>query len=99
MSAAPSGPAATIPAATIKSTGIRVVAAGDSADPDAVSLTSCPGGPLLVRGDFEVQADDGTVIPKNRETVALCRCTGSKIKPWCDGTHKLLKRPAAEAEE
>ncbi|MFZ3452027.1 CDGSH iron-sulfur domain-containing protein [Arthrobacter sp. 7Tela_A1] len=94
MSAAPSSPAA-----TIKSTGIRVVAVGgDSADPAAVSLTSCPGGPLLVRGDFEVQADDGTVIPKNRETVALCRCTGSKIKPWCDGTHKLLKRPAAETE-
>ena len=62
--------------------------------PAPVSITACPGGPLLVRGDFEVFDADGTPVPKNRETVALCRCGGSKIKPWCDGTHKLLKRSA-----
>ncbi|MBD8042288.1 CDGSH iron-sulfur domain-containing protein [Arthrobacter sp. Sa2BUA2] len=57
---------------------------------------ACPGGPLLVRGDFEVVDADGTPVPKNRETVALCRCGGSKIKPWCDGTHKLLKHGSAK---
>jgi len=55
-------------------------------------VTECPAGPLLVRGDFEIQDSDGDLVPKNRETVALCRCAGSRIKPWCDGTHKLLRR-------
>ena len=77
--------------------GVSVVAAArnqtDAAGtPDPVSVMACPGGPLLVRGDFEVFDADGTLVPKNRETVALCRCGGSKIKPWCDGTHKLLKQ-------
>lgn len=71
--------------------GVTVVpAAGTEAAAD-FSVTECPGGPLLVRGEFEVQDADGAAIPKNRETVALCRCSGSRIKPWCDGTHKLLK--------
>jgi len=87
------------PDALIESTGVSVVAAGSrdsaSGSPDPVSVMACPGGPLLVRGDFEVFDADGTPVPKNRETVALCRCGGSKIKPWCDGTHKLLKRSSA----
>ncbi|MEB7446970.1 CDGSH iron-sulfur domain-containing protein [Arthrobacter koreensis] len=47
---------------------------------------------MLVRGDFEILDSSGNEVPKNRETVALCRCAGSRIKPWCDGTHKLLRR-------
>lgn len=74
---------------TVRGTGSEEAGANGNVP---VSLTACPGGPLLVRGDFEVVDSDGTPIPKNRETVALCRCGGSKIKPWCDGTHKLLKR-------
>lgn len=83
-------------ATVVEGTGVSVVAAtenqsGSANALDPVSVMACPGGPLLVRGDFEVFDADGTPIPKNRETVALCRCGGSKIKPWCDGTHKLLK--------
>ncbi|GAA5226369.1 CDGSH iron-sulfur domain-containing protein [Paeniglutamicibacter antarcticus] len=51
----------------------------------------CPRGPLLVRGSFEIRDAAGNPIPKSRETVALCRCGGSAIKPFCDGTHKLNK--------
>lgn len=65
-------------------------------------ITPCPDGPLLVRGDFTVLT--GTAAgtgPTNgaapaegsthRRTVALCRCGVSTIKPFCDGTHKLVR--------
>ncbi|WP_442860517.1 CDGSH iron-sulfur domain-containing protein [Arthrobacter sp. zg-Y820] len=61
-----------------------------SAGPPA-SVVACPNGPLLVRGNFEIVTPDGVPIPRDRETVALCRCGGSAIKPYCDGTHKLMK--------
>lgn len=55
-------------------------------------ITVCPDGPLLVRGDFTLTAPDGTPVPANRRTVALCRCGKSTIAPWCDGSHRLLHR-------
>ncbi|WP_404799731.1 CDGSH iron-sulfur domain-containing protein [Arthrobacter gallicola] len=89
-------------AAVVEATGVSVVAApqdrnGPAGTLEPVSVMACPGGPLLVRGDFEIVDAEGTPVPKNRETVALCRCGGSKIKPWCDGTHKLLKNSSAPA--
>lgn len=50
----------------------------------------CPDGPLLVRGDFEILTSTGEQVPRRRKTVALCRCGASGIKPYCDGTHKLI---------
>jgi CDGSH-type Zn-finger protein len=44
-------------------------------------------GPLIIRGDFRIQAWDGTPIPAGRQTVALCRCGRSALKPFCDGSH------------
>ncbi|MFD1722503.1 CDGSH iron-sulfur domain-containing protein [Amnibacterium endophyticum] len=55
-----------------------------------VLITACPNGPLLVRGDVQVQTPDGGPLQRHRRTVALCRCGRSTIKPWCDGTHKLI---------
>ncbi|POX66630.1 CDGSH iron-sulfur domain-containing protein [Microbacterium sp. SGAir0570] len=55
----------------------------------SVTITACPDGPLLVRGDVELLDDAGNPIPRTRRTVALCRCGVSAIKPFCDGTHKL----------
>jgi CDGSH-type Zn-finger protein len=52
------------------------------------TITACPDGPLLVRGDFEVLSADGEALPRRRRTVALCRCGFSAIKPYCDGSHK-----------
>ena len=43
-------------------------------------------GPLVVRGNLELCAGTGRTI--DRVTSArLCRCGGSKNKPFCDGTH------------
>lgn len=55
-----------------------------------VTITPCPNGPLLVRGDIEITGADGEVLPHTRRTVALCRCGVSTIKPYCDGTHKTV---------
>ena len=57
--------------------------------PVTPTITACPDGPLLVRGEFELRSVNGD-IPRARRTVALCRCGVSAIKPFCDGTHKLV---------
>lgn len=56
----------------------------------APEIVACPDGPLLVRGDFEMVSTTGEALPRRRKTVALCRCGASGIKPYCDGTHKLI---------
>lgn len=58
------------------------------ASPQPASITACPDGPLLVRGDFELVDAAGAPIPRRRGTVALCRCGFSALKPYCDGSHK-----------
>lgn len=62
-----------------------------------VSVTVCGDGPLLVRGAASVTGPDGDTIIPHRRTFALCRCGSSAIKPWCDGTHKLVRRSAPTA--
>ena len=59
-------------------------------------ITACADGPLLIRGAVELVGDDGTLLDNPRRTVALCRCGASAIKPWCDGTHKLIRFTTAE---
>ncbi|MEC3976409.1 CDGSH iron-sulfur domain-containing protein [Amycolatopsis sp. H20-H5] len=59
----------------------------DAARP--VTITPYEDGPLLVRGSFEIRAQDGGLIEPGRDTVALCRCGLSAVKPFCDGTHKV----------
>lgn len=59
-----------------------------SAGHDRPTITPCPDGPLLVRGDVELQTTEGEPIAPHRRTVALCRCGLSALKPFCDGTHK-----------
>lgn len=56
----------------------------------AAAVVVCPNGPLLVRGDFEILTPAGEPLPRQRGTVALCRCGASAIRPYCDGTHKLI---------
>lgn len=53
-------------------------------------IVLCPDGPILVRGDFTILSTTGEEVPRRRQTVALCRCGASGIKPYCDGTHKLI---------
>jgi CDGSH-type Zn-finger protein len=52
------------------------------------TITPYRDGPLIVRGDFRLLDQDGVEIDPGRNTIALCRCGKSGIKPFCDGTHK-----------
>jgi CDGSH-type Zn-finger protein len=54
-----------------------------------VTITPYRDGPLVVRGPVAFRDQDGNEITVNRKVVALCRCGKSRIKPLCDGTHKL----------
>jgi CDGSH-type Zn-finger protein len=62
----------------------------DDEDAPRATVTPYEDGPLLIRGDFEIRAQDGARIDARRGTVALCRCGKSAIRPFCDGTHKLI---------
>jgi CDGSH-type Zn-finger protein len=63
-------------------------------DPNNTSkavIRAYPDGPILVRGAFELEDEDGNPIDPRRSTVALCRCGKSGIKPFCDGTHAIAR--------
>lgn len=57
---------------------------------DSPTITAYPDGPLIVRGDVAIVDRNGAPVERTRRTVALCRCGVSSIKPFCDGTHKLV---------
>ena len=61
---------------------------------DGVEVRTCPGGPWLVRGAAAVE-DDAGVHPVTRPVVAVCSCDKSQRLPGCDGTHKVIPRPAS----
>ena len=57
-----------------------------------VTVVPCPDGPLLVRGADTVRDADGVEHPVTRPVVAVCACGKSARLPWCDATHKALRR-------
>jgi CDGSH-type Zn-finger protein len=69
------------------------------ANDDAVKITPYRDGPLLIRGDFQIVDQQGNEIPNDRGTVALCRCGKSRMRPFCDGSHKLVEFRAPSQRE
>ena len=51
-------------------------------------------GPYVVRGDFTLIDENGEEVELHRRTIALCRCGRSRMKPFCDGTHKVAAKRA-----
>ena len=64
-----------------------------------VTITPYPDGPYLVRGDFVMRDQEGNELPLERRTIALCRCGKSRMRPFCDGTHKLIGFEAPSGPE
>lgn len=54
------------------------------------TITPYRNGPYLIRGPFVILDQDGNEIEVKRRVVALCRCGHSRIRPFCDGTHKAI---------
>jgi len=55
-----------------------------------ITITPYRDGPYLVRGPFSLRDQEGNEIDAKRRVVALCRCGRSRIRPFCDGTHKAI---------
>jgi CDGSH-type Zn-finger protein len=63
-----------------------LAAAPDQEVPEGeVAIFVMPDGPYLVAGGPELRSAEGSKATSKR--FALCRCGGSKNKPFCDGTH------------
>ena len=52
-------------------------------------ITASANGPYFVSGRVELRAEGAR--PRDPERYALCRCGGSKNKPFCDGTHWAIR--------
>ena len=63
---------------------------------ERTKITALDNGPYLVRGPVVVADAEGNEYRTERKTIALCRCGGSKTKPFCDGTHSKVGFRAAE---
>jgi len=63
------------------------------------TITPYRDGPLLIRGEFRIQDQEGNEIAPGRKTVALCRCGKSRMRPFCDGSHKLIGFRAPSGRE
>jgi CDGSH-type Zn-finger protein len=66
---------------------------------DEATITPYRDGPLLVRGPFRITDQDGNELDVGRDTIALCRCGKSRTRPFCDGTHKLVRFRAPSGRE
>jgi CDGSH-type Zn-finger protein len=74
--------------------------AGRLGPAEQVTITVCPDGPLLVQGPAALQTADGAAVDHPRRVIALCRCGRSRLKPLCDGSHRLSNfRDAATATQ
>ena len=73
---------------------------------EEVEIEVRESGPYRVRGPVRVVDADGNEYDVSQKIVregedgfvALCRCGGSSIKPFCDGTHKRNGFRATERE-
>lgn len=70
-----------------------------STKPLVVTITPYQDGPYLLRGPFSLRDQDGAEIPTARRVVALCRCGKSRMRPFCDGTHRLVDFHAPSGPE
>ncbi len=58
---------------------------------DEATITPYRDGPYIVRGNFQITDQQGNKIDARRRTIALCRCGKSRMRPFCDGTHNLIR--------
>jgi uncharacterized Fe-S cluster protein YjdI len=65
-------------------------AKADIADKPSAKIKVLKNGPLLVEGSCVLMDQEGKEAAR-AAPFALCRCGGSKNKPFCDGMHINIK--------
>lgn len=60
------------------------------------SVFAAPRGPYVVKGGCELEGVSWAQ-GASQEHFTLCRCGGSKNKPFCDGTHGKIWKAGADA--
>jgi CDGSH-type Zn-finger protein len=55
-----------------------------------VELLVRRNGSIKVIGDVILKDQEGNIITPPEKPFKLCRCGASKIKPFCDGTHRVI---------
>jgi CDGSH-type Zn-finger protein len=79
---------------------LRGAAGGKPQAMDEATITPYRDGPLLVRGPVRLLDQDGNEIDPGRDgTIALCRCGKSRLRPFCDGSHKIVRFRAPSTPE
>jgi CDGSH-type Zn-finger protein len=61
-------------------------------------LECAEDGPYLVKGAVTLKGADGAPL-RAKKVTALCRCGGSKNKPFCDGTHTEIGFSGAKSPD
>ncbi len=56
-------------------------------DETKVIIEARENGPFVVKGLDELRGADGQAL-EVKPVLALCRCGGSRTKPYCDGSHR-----------
>ena len=64
---------------------------------DRVEIKVRENGPYKVTGPITLIDADGNEfeLPDDGKPIVLCRCGGSKTKPFCDATHSKIGFDAA----
>jgi len=61
-----------------------------------ITIQALENGPYKVEGPIRSIDADGGEYAVEADTVFLCRCGGSRNKPFCDGTHARIGFEAVE---
>ena len=66
-------------------------------------IVPLPNGPLYLINDREIKVIENLENSKseklsNIQGIALCRCGASRNKPFCDGTHGIIRFPSKNAD-
>lgn len=56
---------------------------------EGTNIQIMDNGPLIINGGFLLERENGS-RSKFSGTVSLCRCGASKLKPFCDGSHRTI---------
>ena len=61
-------------------------------------ITVTKNGPYIIYGEADEVVDwTGNTYKLKGRPIALCRCGGSRTKPFCDGSHSKIQFQASES--